>query len=285
MGRELQLAAGDRSRTLAVAAVGDVHVGLDSRGLIRPGLLDVAAHADALLIAGDLTQRGTREEGQVLAEELADLGLPVVCVLGNHDYHAGAEELIRRDLEDAGVTVLEGESFVIARRQMRLGIAGVKGFGGGFAGACGSEFGEPEMKSFIHHTKATAQRLARALADISTCDVKVALTHYAPIKDTLQGERLEIYPFLGSYLLGEVIDAAACDLAVHGHAHRGIEPGVTAAGVPVRNVARPVIQHAYKIYLLSPDGSLSSATLNDSAKSAPSLTPTALSAAALRTTS
>jgi Icc-related predicted phosphoesterase len=126
-------------------------------------------------------------------------------------------------------------------------VAGVKGFGGGFAGACGTEFGEPEMKAFIHHSKMLAGRL-RSELDHLQGDVRIALTHYSPIKDTLMGERLEIYPFLGSYLLSEAIDEASCDFAVHGHAHRGTEHGVTGAGVPVRNVARTVIRAAYKIY-------------------------------------
>jgi Icc-related predicted phosphoesterase len=236
---------------IRVAAVGDVHFTAGSAGRIRPHLAHLPERADVLLLAGDLTQHGRPEEGQALAAELAEIPVPVVAVLGNHDYHAGSEDRIRASLEEAGVRVLERESTVLDVRGRRLGIAGVKGFGGGFAGACGSEFGEPEMKMFARTAKDSASRLRQCLEDLA-CDLCVALTHYAPIEETLMGERLEIYPFLGSYLLGEAIDQVDCDLAIHGHAHRGSERGVTAGGVPVRNVARPVIRHTYRVYDLAP---------------------------------
>ncbi|MFL6055878.1 MAG: metallophosphoesterase [Actinoallomurus sp.] len=234
---------------IRVAAVGDIHVGEDVRGLYRKRLTGIADDADVLLVAGDLTQHGTAEEGRMAAEELRDLGVPVITVLGNHDYHSDAETEISQALTDAGITVLEGESAVIDCHGRRLGIAGAKGFGGGFAGRCGSDFGEPEMKAFIRYTKATAARLGEALNALDT-DARVALTHYAPVKDTLEGEPLEIYPFLGSYLLAEVIDGARADLAVHGHAHRGVEKGITPGGIPVRNAALPVIERAYSVYCL-----------------------------------
>lgn len=235
---------------IRLAAVGDVHIGDDVRGMYRKQLTGIAHDADVLLVAGDLTQHGTPEEGQMVAEELRDLGVPVVAVLGNHDYHSGTQEEIRRELTDVGITVLEGEATVVECHGLRLGVAGAKGFGGGFAGRCGSDFGEPEMKAFIRHTKNTAARLGTALAGLDA-DVRVALTHYAPVKDTLSGEPLEIYPFLGSYLLAEVIDRADVQLAVHGHAHRGVEKGITPGGIPVRNVALPVIESAYAVYCLT----------------------------------
>src|SRR5690606_20450233 len=126
------------------------------RGELRRSLSAVREHADLLLIAGDLTQHGSRDEGRLMAEEVADVGIPTIAVLGNHDYHQDAQDVIRADLERVGVTVLEGEGIVLEIAGHRVGIAGVKGFGGGFAGACGSEFGELEMKSFIRHTKDTA---------------------------------------------------------------------------------------------------------------------------------
>jgi len=224
-----------------------VHIGLDMRGELRRSLVSLREHADVLLIAGDLTQHGSRDEGKLIAEELADVDVPTVAVLGNHDYHQDAQDAIRADLERAGVIVLEGESVVLEIAGRRIGIAGVKGFGGGFAGACGSEFGELEMKAFIRHTKDTARQLLHALKSMQ-CDVRVALTHYAPTKDTLLGEKLEIYPFLGSHLLGEAIDEADCDLSLHGHAHHGAERGITPGGVPVRNVAKPLIRSAYQLY-------------------------------------
>ncbi|HEY8521633.1 MAG TPA: metallophosphoesterase [Gammaproteobacteria bacterium] len=232
-----------------IAAVGDVHVGLDMRGELRRSFSSVREHADVLLLAGDLTQHGSREEGRLVAEEVADVGIPTVAVLGNHDYHQDAQDAMRADLEAAGVTVLEGEGVVLELPGGRLGIAGVKGFGGGFAGACGSEFGELEMKAFIRHTKDKARALLRSLQALQ-CDVRVALTHYAPTKDTLLGEKLEIYPFLGSHLLGEAIDEGGCHLALHGHAHHGSERGITPGGVPVRNVARPLIRTAYQLLAL-----------------------------------
>ncbi len=232
---------------LRVAAVGDVHVGEDSVGILRLRLTALADHADLLLLAGDLTQHGRLVEGRVLADDLRGLPVPIVAVLGNHDYHSGCETEIRAALEDAGVCVLEGSATTLALRGIVVGVAGVKGFGSGFAGACGSEFGEPEMKAYVRHAKEQAHLLESALRGLDT-DVRIALTHYAPVADTLEGERREIYPFLGSYLLGEAIDAAGCDLALHGHAHKGKEHGVTPAGVPVRNVALHVIGEAYRVY-------------------------------------
>ena len=133
----------------------------------------------------------------------------------------------------------------------RLGVAGVKGFGGGFAGRCASEFGEPEMKAFVRHHRARWPNSSAPRCAGLDCDVRVALTHYAPVPDTLAGEPPEIYPFLGSYLLGQAIDSAPTALAVHGHAHAGTERGTTPGGVRVRNVAHPVIRQAYSVYHLA----------------------------------
>jgi Icc-related predicted phosphoesterase len=253
---------------IRVAAVGDVHVGVDSVGRLRPQLEHVRERADVFLIAGDLTRCGSPEEGAVLVDELRDVGVPVVAVLGNHDYHADQEHHLRRVLERGGVTVLEGEGTVIEVRGQRLGVAGVKGFGGGFAGACGSEFGEPEMKAFMRHTRELADRLAAALAALEA-DLKVALMHYAPVVDTLAGERPEIYPFLGSYLLAEAVDRAGADLVVHGHAHGGAEKGVTAGGVHVRNVALPVLRQAYAVYCIGDEADVECATSMAPAFAAP----------------
>jgi len=234
---------------IRIAAVGDVHVGDDTAGRLRAGFERLAEQADVLLIAGDISRCGSPAEARVFADEVRDVGVPVVAVLGNHDHHNGSVEEFTNVLGDAGVTVLEGGSTVVEAGGVRLGIAGTKGFGGGFAGACGSDFGEPEMKAFVLHTKALADRLHDALAALDT-DYRVALLHYAPVPDTLAGERLEIYPFLGSYLLAEAIDKAGADLVVPGHAHGGTEKGVTAGGVHVRNVAQPVIRQAYALYCL-----------------------------------
>ncbi|GAB2748750.1 metallophosphoesterase family protein [Amycolatopsis magusensis] len=232
---------------IRIAAIGDVHLGEDARGRLRPALEQAGEHADVLLLAGDLTRHGTVDEAKVVAEEFADLPVPVISVLGNHDYHSDAEEEITELLEQHGITVLEGNSVTLEVDGQTLGVAGIKGFGGGFAGKCASAFGEPEMKNFVRHSVALADRLRESLAALHT-DVKVALTHYAPIPGTLRGEPPEIYPFLGAYQLGEAIDATGVDLAVHGHAHFGCEQGVTPGGVRVRNVAQPIIRSAYAVY-------------------------------------
>jgi Icc-related predicted phosphoesterase len=236
---------------LRIAAVGDVHLGRDSAQRLRPHFADVAAHADVLLVAGDLTQHGSVDEARSFVDAVAGVGIPIVSVLGNHDYNQDANDEIRRLFEGAGICVLEKESTVLDVRGTRVGIAGVKGFGGGFGGSSGSEFGEPEMKAFIHTSKVAADALYAQLSSLR-CDLRIALLHYSPSRDTLVGEKLELYPFLGSYLLGEAIDRAGCALAIHGHAHRGSERGLTAGGIPVRNVAMPVIRAAYNTYELAP---------------------------------
>ena len=233
---------------IRVAAAADVHFGLDSAGTLRPRLEHLPERADLLLLAGDLTRCGEPSEAAVLAAELEGLPLPVVGVLGNHDYHADAADQVTGVLEAAGVTVLEGGTTVVEAGGARIGVAGTKGFGGGFVGACGSEFGEPEMKAFMAHTRGLAERLTRCLDDLEGTDLRLALLHYSPVEATLVGERLEIYPFLGSYLLAEAVDTGGADLVLHGHAHRGTEHGVTPGGVPVRNVAQPVLRHAYHVY-------------------------------------
>jgi Icc-related predicted phosphoesterase len=147
--------------------------------------------------------------------------------------------------------VLEGEATVVDVDGTSVGIAGAKGFGGGFAGACASDFGEAEMKAFVAHTKEVSGLLRDALDGLDT-DLRLALLHYSPCEDTLRGERLEIFPFLGSYLLAEAIDEPGADLALHGHAHAGVEHGVTPGGTRVRNVAMPVIRSSYRVYELAP---------------------------------
>ena len=232
---------------IRIAAVGDLHFGTDSAGTLRPRLQHLPEHADVFLIAGDLTRYGDPDEAAVLADELRDLSVPTFAVLGNHDYHLEQEKAVRDVLEAAGVRILEGEGEVVEVNGARVGVAGTKGFGGGFAGACRTEFGEPEMKAFIAHTREISDRLEEALESLDA-DVRVVILHYSPVKGTLQGERLEIFPFLGSYLLAEPIDRVGADLIVHGHAHHGTEKGITPGGIHVRNVSLPVIKHAYNVY-------------------------------------
>jgi Icc-related predicted phosphoesterase len=232
-----------------IAAVGDIHVGVDSVGRVAQGLRHVHERADVLLLAGDLTRCGDPAEAELVAAELQDVELPIVAVLGNHDHHADRQGDVVRVLEDAGVRMLDGSSTTIDVDGARVGIAGAKGFGGGFAGASGTAFGETVMKAFVAETQREATGLHDALVDLATeTDHRIALLHYAPVPDTLRGERLEIYPFLGSYLLAEAVDTAGADLVLHGHAHAGSERGLTPGGVRVRNVAQPVIQHAYRVF-------------------------------------
>jgi Icc-related predicted phosphoesterase len=212
----------------------------------------IESQADVLLIAGDLTRIGEPDEARVLAREIAGLGLPIVAVLGNHDFHRGRQAEVRAEMEKVGVAMLEGTAMVVDTAGGRLGIAGTKGFGGGFPGACGSDFGEPEMKAFVAATKSSAAALEASLRTLEA-DLRVALLHYAPVEETLQGERLEIYPFLGSYLLAEAVDRAGADLVLHGHAHGGNERGATPCGIRVRNVAQPVLHRAYAVYCFNGD--------------------------------
>ena len=178
---------------------------------------------------------------------LKDAGVPVVAVLGNHDHNLGQQDAMRRMMERAGLCVLDGGATTLEVRGRRVGVAGCKGFGGGFSGASATAFGEEAMKAFVRVTRCAADALGEALAQLS-CDLRVALLHYSPARDTLLGEKPELYPFLGSYLLGATIDACAVDLAVHGHAHRGSERGITPGGTPVRNVAMPVLRAPFNVY-------------------------------------
>lgn len=232
---------------IRIAAVGDVHLDEDVVGRFRPALEELPDCADVLLLAGDLTRHGTESEARCVAQEFGDLGVPVITVLGNHDHQCDQVPQVVKVLEDAGITVLEGTGTVLECGGRRLGVAGVKGFGGGFAGRCASDFGEPEMKAFVRTTNESADALGEALRGLD-CDLLVALTHYSPVPDTLAGEPLEIYPFLGCYQLGQAIDSAPTALALHGHAHHGSERGTTPGGVRVRNVAHPVIKQAYSIF-------------------------------------
>jgi Icc-related predicted phosphoesterase len=212
----------------------------------------IAEDADLLLLAGDLTRVGAVDEAEALVAALECIrGFPVIGVLGNHDLASDAGDEIAKVMTAAGVTMLEGESTVVTVGEMSVGIAGTRGFGGGFPGACATEFGEPEMRAFVQYSKRLAASLMASLQDFDA-DVRIALTHYAPVEDTLEGERLEIYPFLGSYLLAEAIDTGRADLAVHGHAHHGTERGVTPGGTAVRNVAQPVLRRPYGLYCLEP---------------------------------
>jgi Icc-related predicted phosphoesterase len=240
---------------IRVAAVADIHVGSEPDTSFDTALCEVHEHADVLLLGGDLTRCGSISEAECLLRSLEAVSVPIVAVLGNHDHHAECEARITKMLESEGIRVLEGEGIDLDLPAGRLGVAGTKGFGGGFGRSALSAFGEREIKTFASHAHEYAERLEGALSSLES-PTRVALLHYAPVEDTIVGEPLPIYPFLGSYLLGEVADRVGADLVLHGHAHAGRERGATAGGVPVRNVARPVIHRPYRVYEL--DSSVSS---------------------------
>ncbi len=233
---------------IRVAAIADLHCTEGTCGRLAPQWEALNEQADVFLLGGDLTTLGTLAEARVLAGELKHLRIPMFAVLGNHDYQSGREAEVTRILEEeAGVKVLECSTATLTVGEQTLGIAGTKGFGGGFAGACATEFGEPEMKAYIRHTATLVKGLRTAMLDLQT-DYRVLLLHYSPVETTLRGEPLPIYPFLGSYLFAEVADEIGSDLILHGHAHHGYEKGHTPAGIPVRNVAMPLVKHPYMLF-------------------------------------
>src|ERR671914_525771 len=222
---------------IRIAAIGDLHVAKSSQGVFQPLFSQISATADVLVLCGDFTDYGVPEEARVLARELTNaLKIPTVAVLGNHDYESGKQEEIAQILRDAGVTVLDGE----ATEVHGVGFAGVKGFCGGFGRGALGPWGEKAIKAFVQEAVDEALKLEAALARLRT-HRRVALLHYAPIRGTVEGEPLEIYPYLGSSRLEEPINRYRVTAVFHGHAHRGSAEGRTSAGVPVYNVAMPLL--------------------------------------------
>ena len=222
--------------TVRVAALGDLHCTKTSQGAFQALFTRIGEAADVLLLAGDLTDYGLPEEARVLARELTPLRIPVVAVLGNHDYESGKEQEVRQILVDAGVVILDGD----ATEMHGIGIAGIKGFGGGFGQRALGPWGETIIKQFVREAVDEALKLEAALARLRTTHL-VALLHYAPVQQTVDGEPLEIYPFLGSSRLEEPINRYPVTFVLHGHAHRGQLQGATKSGVPVYNVAMPLL--------------------------------------------
>ena len=235
-----------------IAAVGDIHVRETDKGKWQEYFKEVSKQADVLLICGDLTDTGDEAEAQVLSEELRACSVPVVGVLGNHDFEKGRHKLIRQIVQNDHVHILDGEAVVIGD----VGFAGVKGFGGGFDSYMLSMFGEGAMKSFVQEAVDGALGLDRALAridaDHENITKKIAIMHYSPIRETIIGEPEPIYPFLGSSRLSEPLNRRQVAAAFHGHAHIGTLEGKTSGGVRVFNVSKPILTKAgfkYPFYL------------------------------------
>jgi Icc-related predicted phosphoesterase len=231
----------DRTATpkthLRIAAVGDIHVSKSSQGAFQPLFSHISSTADVLVLCGDFTDYGLPEEARILARELtAAVKIPVVAVLGNHDYEAGKQDEIRHILSDAGVIMLDGE----AAEVHGVGFAGVKGFAGGFGRGALGPWGETAIKAFVQEAVEESLKLEAALARLRT-QRRVAVLHYAPVRATVEGEPPEIFPFLGSSRLEEPINRYRVSAVFHGHAHRGQPEGRTATGVPVYNVAMPLL--------------------------------------------
>src|SRR6185503_10073735 len=230
--------------TIRIAAVSDIHYSKTSQGALQPLFAQITESADILVLAGDLTDYGLAEEARVLAKDLtASLKIPAVGVLGNHDYETGEEKEITRILQDAGVRILDGDTYEI----QGIGFAGVRGFCGGFGRGALGAWGEPVIKAFVHEAIAEALKLESALQRLRT-DHRIAIIHYAPIRDTIEGEPLEIYPFLGSSRLEEPLSRFDVTAVFHGHAHKGVLEGKTAKGIPVYNVSMPVLQQHNRQY-------------------------------------
>jgi Icc-related predicted phosphoesterase len=233
--------------TLTLAAIGDLHVSETSQGQFRDMFAEISETADVVALCGDLTNFGKASEAEILAEDLRHCSIPMVGVLGNHDYESGMAEEVARIMQEVGVRMFGEQATVIEG----LGFAGVKGFVGGFGRGELGAFGEDAIKIFVDESRNEARKLENALRSLRT-DRCVAVLHYSPIADTVEGEPLEIYPFLGSSRLAHAVDRFDnVKAVVHGHAHRGHYEGRTPGGVPVFNCAQFVVEPAFgRLYAL-----------------------------------
>jgi Icc-related predicted phosphoesterase len=226
---------------ITLAAIGDLHVSEDGRNRYRDLFAEISDKADVLALCGDLTNFGRISEAEILAEDLRHCSIPMVGVLGNHDYESGMAEEVARIMQDVGVRMFGEQATVIEG----IGFAGGKGFVGGFGRGELGAFGEDAIKAFVDESREEARKLENALRSLRTEKV-VAVLHYAPVADTVAGEPLEIYPFLGSSRLAHAVDRFDnVKAVVHGHAHRGTYQGSTPRGIPVYNCAQYVVEAAF----------------------------------------
>lgn len=225
------------SDKLRIAATADIHYGKHAKGKMRELFAHVSRDADVLLLCGDLTDYGLPEEAELLAADIrAHVRIPTIAVLGNHDFESGQPDAVRKVIEAAGVTMLDGE----ATEVHGVGFAGVCGFGGGFGRRMLNAWGEPLIKSFVEEAIDQALRLEQALTQLQT-ERRIVLLHYSPIRETVAGEPPEIFPFLGSTRLEEPINRFRVSAAFHGHAHNGNAAAATSTNVPVFNVSVPLL--------------------------------------------
>jgi Icc-related predicted phosphoesterase len=222
---------------MRIAASADLHFSPQSYARLKDQFERVRDDADVLVLAGDLTNYGQPDEMEPLLNVLVRLRLPVVVVLGNHDYESGKEQELCRMMNAAGIKVLDGSGY----ERDGVGFAGTKGFVGGFGRGVLTAFGEREIKDFVRASVDEAMKLERGMSQLRT-EKRVIVVHYSPIAETVQGEAPEIFPFMGTSRLAEVIDRHGADLVVHGHAHHGKLDGHTSGGVPVHNVAISLLQ-------------------------------------------
>ncbi|HEY2066099.1 MAG TPA: metallophosphoesterase [Gemmatimonadaceae bacterium] len=226
------------SDTIKIAAVGDVHYAKTSQGMLQSLFAEISERADVVVIAGDLTDYGLAEEARVMARDITtSLTIPVVAVLGNHDYEAGEQQAVRDILVDAGVHMLDGDAVELHG----VGFAGVKGFCGGFGRGALGPWGEGVIKMFVQEAITEALKLESALARLKSKH-RIAVLHYAPIRETVEGEPIEIHPWLGSSRLEEPLTRFGVSAVVHGHAHKGAPEGKTTTGIPVYNCAIQVLK-------------------------------------------
>jgi Icc-related predicted phosphoesterase len=234
-----------------VAAAADVHCDESTRAGVAAAFRELEGRADVLLLAGDLTTHGEPEQAHVLADACRDLPFPVVAVLGNHDWHADRAGEVVEVLGSAGITVLDRSWTVLALDGIEVGVVGTKGFVGGFPGSHLPDFGEPLLRRVYAETSGEVEAVERGLQAVAACAVRIVVLHYAPVEATLEGERRDIWTFLGTDRLASPIVRHAPDLVLHGHAHAGSPEGLIGA-TPVYNVAVPVIGSYHRLFELSP---------------------------------
>jgi len=234
-----------KPNSLTFAAIGDLHLKEERTSMFRDLLSEISSKAQVLVLCGDLTDVGKPREAEVLAEDLRACSVPVVGVLGNHDYESNEVETVKTILKNAGMHLLNGQSY----ETNGVAFVGVKGFLGGFGRRMLASFGETAVKSLVAEAVSEAIRLENAMRAVQS-ERAVVVLHYAPVLDTVEGEPLEILPFLGSSRLGETIDRFKVSAVVHGHAHHGRYEGRTPGGAPVYNVALPIEKPSGRPYAL-----------------------------------